>query len=343
MKQILHILLIALMLMGFYSCVPKTELASPDGHIKVAFTADTDGKMMYRVTVNDTLLLDNSPLGFEAKEGIGLNRGFRVVNTVFTDKDEIWTQPWGENKTNRNHYNEMAVLLKNAANVELTLRFRAFDDGVAFRYEYEVPGVDSLLITDELTAFRFHEDGTSWSIPASFETYELLYSKQKISEVENANTPFTFKTSGGVYGSIHEAALYDFPEMTLKKDGENTLKSELASWPDGIKARKENRFTTAWRTIQIAPQAVGLINSSLILNLNEPCKLDTTDWIKPMKYVGVWWGCIWEWKPGRWTIGMALQPPMPRNTLILLMPITSKVCCLRVERRMGKLGRYAEF
>ena len=290
MKQILHILLIALMLMGFYSCVPKTELASPDGHIKVAFTADTDGKMMYRVTVNDTLLLDNSPLGFEAKEGIDLNRGFRVVNTVFTDKDEIWTQPWGENKTNRNHYNEMAVLLKNAANVELTLRFRAFDDGVAFRYEYEVPGVDSLLITDELTAFRFHEDGTSWSIPASFETYELLYSKQKISEVENANTPFTFKTSGGVYGSIHEAALYDFPEMTLKKDGENTLKSELASWPDGIKARKENRFTTAWRTIQIAPQAVGLINSSLILNLNEPCKLDTTDWIKPMKYVGVWWG-----------------------------------------------------
>ena len=148
MKQILHILLIALMLMGFYSCVPKTELASPDGHIKVAFTADTDGKMMYRVTVNDTLLLDNSPLGFEAKEGIDLNRGFRVVNTVFTDKDEIWTQPWGENKTNRNHYNEMAVLLKNAANVELTLRFRAFDDGVAFRYEYEVPGVDSLLITD---------------------------------------------------------------------------------------------------------------------------------------------------------------------------------------------------
>ena len=89
--------------------------------IKVAFTADTDGKMMYRVTVNDTLLLDNSPLGFEAKDGIDLNRGFRVVNTVFTDKDEIWTQPWGENKTNRNHYNEMAVLLKNAANVELTL------------------------------------------------------------------------------------------------------------------------------------------------------------------------------------------------------------------------------
>ena len=290
MKQNLHLLFVAFILMSFYSCTPKTELSSPDGHIKVAFATEPDGKMVYRVAVNDTLLLDNSSLGFEAKDGIDLNQGFRVVKTTFTDKDETWTQPWGENKTNRNHYNEMAVFLKNDANIELTLRFRAFDDGIAFRYEYEVPGVDSLLVTDELTAFRFHEDGISWSIPASFETYELLYSEQKISEVKNANTPFTFKTPGGIYGSIHEAALYDFPEMTLKQDGGHALKSELASWPDGIKARKGNNFMTSWRTIQIAPAAVGLINSSLILNLNEPCKLETTDWIKPIKYVGVWWG-----------------------------------------------------
>lgn len=290
MKQNLHLLFVAFILMSFYSCTPKTELSSPDGHIKVAFATEPDGKMVYRVAVNDILLLDNSSLGFEAKDGIDLNQGFRVVKTTFTDKDETWTQPWGENKTNRNHYNEMAVFLKNDANIELTLRFRAFDDGIAFRYEYEVPGVDSLLVTDELTAFRFHEDGISWSIPASFETYELLYSEQKISEVKNANTPFTFKTPGGIYGSIHEAALYDFPEMTLKQDGGHALKSELASWPDGIKARKGNNFMTSWRTIQIAPAGVGLINSSLILNLNEPCKLETTDWIKPIKYVGVWWG-----------------------------------------------------
>ena len=184
----------------------------------------------------------------------------------------------------------MAVSLTNEDQVQLTLRFRVFDDGIGFRYEYTVPTVDSLLITDELTTFRFHRDGTSWSIPASAETYELLYQQQPISEVETANTPFTFKTADGVYGSIHEAALYDFPEMTLKQIGHYTLKAELAPWPDGIKARKGNYFTTSWRTIQIAPEAVGLINSSLILNLNDPCVLETTDWIRPLKYVGVWWG-----------------------------------------------------
>ena len=133
--------------------------------------------------------------------------------------------------------------------IQLTLRFRVFDDGIGFRYEYTVPTVDSLLITDELTTFRFHRDGTSWSIPASAETYELLYQQQPISEVETANTPFTFKTADGVYGSIHEAALYDFPEMTLKQIGHYTLKAELAPWPDGIKARKGNHFTTSWRTV----------------------------------------------------------------------------------------------
>lgn len=282
-----------------YGCTPKTELTSPDGHIKVALTVDKNGSLLYNVAVNDSLLFENSSLGFEAENGINLNSGFKIEKTGFDTKDEIWTQPWGENKTNRNHYNEMAVLLKNAANVELVLRFRAFDDGIGFRYEYDVPGVDSLLITNELTTFSFPDDGLSWSIPASFDTYELLYEKKNISEVDNANTPFTFKTSHGVYGSIHEAALYDFPEMTLKKDGPYVLKSELASWPDGVKARKANRFTTSWRTVQIAPEAVGLINSALILNLNEPCKLDSTDWIRPMKYVGVWWGMhlgIETWK-----------------------------------------------
>lgn len=285
-----HLLLVALCLIGCYSCAPKTELVSPDGHIQVALNIDDKGQLSYKVSVDDSLLIDNSPLGFEAEDGVNLNSGFSIDKVTTNSCDETWTQPWGENKTNRNHYNEMAVALKNRDNVELTLRFRVFDDGLGFRYEYQVPKVDSLFITDELTAFRFREDGTSWSIPASFETYELLYAKQNISDVKNANTPFTFKTANGVYGSIHEAALYDFPEMTLVQDGNHALKSELASWPDGVKARKPNHFTTSWRTIQLAPEAVGLINSSLILNLNEPCVLESTDWIKPLKYVGVWWG-----------------------------------------------------
>lgn len=169
------------------------------------------------------------------------------------------------------------------------LRFRLFDDGLGFRYEYEASGADSLRVTDELTEFRFAADGDSWTIPASFDTYELLYRKLPLSELADANTPATFKV-GGLYGSIHEAALYDFPEMTLRKTDGLAFKSDLAPLPDGTKAHVGNKFTTAWRTVQLAPDAVGLINSSLILNLNEPSKIGDTSWIRPMKYVGVWWG-----------------------------------------------------
>ena len=289
--KVKHLVGAFLCVLGCYACSsPKTEVQSPDGHIKMTLTVDENGKPFYNVSVDDSLLIENSAMGFTAANGIILAEGFQVKNTTFSSEDETWTQPWGENKKNRNHYNEMAVSLTNEDQVQLTLRFRVFDDGIGFRYEYTVPTVDSLLITDELTTFRFHRDGTSWSIPASAETYELLYQQQPISEVETANTPFTFKTADGVYGSIHEAALYDFPEMTLKQIGHYTLKAELAPWPDGIKVRKGNHFTTSWRTIQIAPEAVGLINSSLILNLNDPCVLETTDWIRPLKYVGVWWG-----------------------------------------------------
>ena len=274
------------------SCTsPKqTEVTSPDGHIRLALTLDDNGRIAYQVNIGDTLFIKPSMLGFTAKDGVNLAEGFKVINTDFTTHDETWTQPWGENKTIRNHYNEMAVHLSDTTNTQLTLRFRIFDDGLGFRYEYEVPGADSILVTDELTAFNIAQDGTSWSIPANSETYELLYRTQPVSQIDNANTPMTFKT-GGIYASIHEAALTDFPEMTLKNTGGCHFKAELAPWPDGIKARiAGGRFKTPWRTLQIAPKAVGLINSGLILNLNEPCALETTDWIRPMKYVGIWWG-----------------------------------------------------
>ena len=287
--KVKHLVVAFLCMLGCCACSsPKTEVKSPDGHIKMTLTVDENGTPFYNVSVNDSLLIENSKMGFVEGNGVILGGGFRIEKTTFDSKDETWTQPWGENKTNRNHYNEMAVNLINEDQVQLTLRFRVFNDGVGFRYEYNVPNVDSLMITDELTTFHFRQDGTSWSIPASAETYELLYKQQPISEVETANTPFTFKTADGVYGSIHEAALYDFSEMTLKQIGDYTLKAELTPWPDGIKVRKSNHFTTSWRTIQIAPEAVGLINSSLILN--DPCVLETTDWIRPLKYIGVWWG-----------------------------------------------------
>lgn len=278
--------LAALALCG--ACSQNTGVTSPDGTIRLAFAVDSAGRMTYSVTDGGVRLFEPSRLGFEAAEA-DLGGGFAVENVSRTSVDETWTQPWGENKENRSRYNEMAVRLRNGGGVRLTLRFRLFDDGLGFRYEYEASGADSLRVTDELTEFRFAADGDSWTIPASFDTYELLYRKLPLSELADANTPATFKV-GGLYGSIHEAALYDFPEMTLRKTDGLAFKSDLAPLPDGTKAHVGNKFTTAWRTVQLAPDAVGLINSSLILNLNEPSKIGDTSWIRPMKYVGVWWG-----------------------------------------------------
>ena len=288
MKTILWTVSLLLVICG---CTPKpTEVVSPDGHIRLQFALDDHNRMTYRIDVDDTAFVAPSALGFLAGKGVNLSEGMKVVGTEFSAADETWTQPWGENKSIRNHYNEMAVCLSDEADTKLTLRFRVFDDGVGFRYEYEVAGVDSIFVTDELTSFNMAQDGISWSIPANYETYELLYRTQPLSKTDNANTPMTFKV-GKTYASIHEAALTDFPEMTLQNTGGCGFKSELAPWPDGIKAKIEGgSFNTPWRTVQIASKAVGLINSALILNLNEPCVLESTDWIRPMKYVGIWWG-----------------------------------------------------
>ena len=324
-----------------FSCSsPKNEVSSPDGRIKVAFNTNVEGEMFYDVKVNDSIFIDDSQLGFEAKDGLNLKNSFEIIKTEFSSKDETWEQIWGENKTIRNHYNEMAIHLANIDSTYLTMRFRLFNDGLGFRYEYRIKDTDKIIITDELTTFNIKENGVSWSIPASFETYELLYRTLPLNEVEDANTPFTFKTtrpqdykstnlsvnesissesvsvsvsvSVSIYASIHEAALTDFPEMTLRlhkaKDESrhfdklsdrqltaqgSQLKAQLAPYPDGkTKAifEKDN-FISPWRTIQISDKAVGLINSNLILNLNEPCVLEgDLSWIRPMKYVGVWWG-----------------------------------------------------
>ena len=280
----------------FLSCVclllfaggGNPEIISPDGRTRLSFVTGADGCMAYTVERDGKPLILPSALGLVVQER-NLAGGFSVREIVKRSVDETWTQPWGENKILRDCHNEMTAVLKNDDGVLLTLRFRAFDDGVAFRYEWEVPDLDSLTVTDELTEFRFAEDGVSWSIPGNFNTYELLYRELPVSAVENANTPFTFRVDG-TYGSIHEAALYDFPEMNLYRTDSLAFKAELAPLPDGIKARIPSKFMTAWRTIQVGDKAVDLINSSLILNLNEPSKIADTSWIKPQKYIGVWWG-----------------------------------------------------
>ncbi len=287
-----------LIILGLLACAawgmgqPLT-VTSPDQRIALHFNITNDGRLCYDVTVDKRPFLQPSVLGFESTAGLNLKEGFRIVGSEIESRDETWTQIWGENKTIRSHYNELAVRLENPQQTLLTLRFRIFNDGFGFRYEYRVPGVDSILIADELTTFAIAEEGTCWSIVANYESYEFLYRTLPISELDNASTPMTFKTESGVYGSIHEAALIDFPEMALyPTDKPREFKSRLAFWPDGVKARfGTDHFTTPWRTCQIGYRAVDLINSSLILNLNESCALQgDLSWIRPMKYVGVWWG-----------------------------------------------------
>lgn len=202
MKSYISFLLFVACLFGACGRQNVTEVSSPDGHIRLTFDVDDHNRMNYQISVNDTFLVAPSQLGFIAQDGVNLFEGFRVVGTDFSAADETWTQPWGENKTLRNHYNEMAVHLSDAASTKLTLRFRVFNDGVGFRYEYDVADADSILITDDLTAFNIAQDGISWSIPANYETYELLYRTLPISGIDNANTPMTFK-AGDVYASIH--------------------------------------------------------------------------------------------------------------------------------------------
>ena len=260
----ISLVLTACLLLG--ACSEKTILLSPDGEKCIVFSLDGTGSPVYSLGVSGKPLLADSQMGLEA-EGIDLSGGFEIIRVRHSEVSQKWSQPWGENKEISDVHNEMSVLLRNDEGVELTVRFRAFDDGAGFRYEYATPA-DSLVIVGENTRFNFAEDGTSWSIGSYFSGYELPYREQNISEVENANTPFTFRTSS-VYGSIHEAALYDFPEMNIYRQDSLSFKSELAPRPDGTLAHVAGSFVTPWRTIQISDSAVGLINSSLILNLNE--------------------------------------------------------------------------
>lgn len=287
MKRIVGYLTLSLLAFVLPSCTPDSAVTSPDGRIRVVAAVDEGGVPGLRVDVDGQPFAAASQLGLEARE-TNLSAGFTVTDVSTQHRDETWTQPWGENKEIRDAHNELAVTLDNDDGVHLVLRVRVFDDGIGFRYEYDT-ACDSLTLTDECTAFELAGDGPSWSIAGNFDTYELPYREQPLSSVENANTPFTFRI-GKVYGSLHEAALYDYPEMNLRRTDSLAFRAALAPLPDGVKAHVGGRFSTPWRTLQIADEPVGLINSSLILNLNEPSRIEDTSWIRPQKYVGVWWG-----------------------------------------------------
>lgn len=289
--------IVAIALIGLTSCQQKQEplvLSSPGAINEIQFSLSSQGVPTYQVSHEAIQVLNPSELGFVFKDNDSLYRNFEIVAVERRSFDKEWDQVWGEKKTIRNNYNELAVQLqeKGAKKRKLNLEFRAYDDGVAFRYIFPEQGVkDSIFIMDELTEFELAEDGKAWWIPAYDEQrYEYLFNASPVSTLDTVHTPLTIESKSGLSLSFHEANLINFASTTLAHTQGTTLKTDLVPWSDGVKVRITDSFTTPWRTLQIAKEPTELITSYLILNLNEPNKFEDTSWIKPFKYIGIWWG-----------------------------------------------------
>ncbi|RQW04217.1 glycoside hydrolase family 97 protein [candidate division KSB1 bacterium] len=267
------------------------QVKSPDGTLSLTFRLQ-EGAPTYEVARFNQPVIKTSRLGFIFKPADSFNF-FKIVRSANTSFDGTWTQVWGEKKEIRNNYNELRVDLREIVKPrrKMILVFRLFDDGLGFRYEFpEQRNLTEFDIMDELTEFTLADDATAWWIPAyEWNRYEYLYQSNTTSELDTVHTPVTFETTDGLFMSIHEAALTDYSSMTLKNSGGTTLKADLVPWSDGIRVKAKTPMVTPWRTIQIADDAGGLITSYLILNLNEPNKIEDTSWIQPGKYIGIWW------------------------------------------------------
>jgi alpha-glucosidase len=269
------------------------ELTSPGGQNKIQFEL-VDSAPKYAVSHGKTEVILPSDMGFLLKNNDDLSKNFEIVKVENTSFDETWEQVWGEEKKIRNHYNQMVVKLqqKNKEKRKLEIQFRAFDDGVAFRYVYPKQGTkDSIFIMDEKTTFNLKDDGKAWWIPANRENRdEYLFKDSPVSTLDTVLTPLTIESKSGLALSFHEANLKDFASMTLVNNTGTQLKSDLVPWSDGVKVRVKDTFTSSWRTLQIAEKPTDLITSYLILNLNDPNKLGNVSYFKPYKYFGIWWG-----------------------------------------------------
>jgi alpha-glucosidase len=268
-------------------------LTSPDGKITVT-VSDEGGLATYAVSYEGKQVIAPSKLGMIFAEHHGFDRGLAIAGQARASKDETWEQPWGERRLVRDQHNELAVtfVATQGPARQMTVRLRAFDTGIGFRYELAEQEAlhGDLAITEELTQFAVGEKTAMWYTPSSeFNRYEYLTRTALAGKVTDAHTPATFKSEDGVYFSIHEAALVDYSAMSLTALRPGTFESRLRSWSGGPKVLTKVPFHTPWRTIQVAPQAVGLINSDIILNLNEPNKLGDVSWVEPGKYVGIWW------------------------------------------------------
>ena len=290
------------------------ELKSPDGSFTLTFMLQAGGVPGYSLTYKDRRVMKPSTLGLELKNDASLMSGFSVTDAKTSDFDETWQPVWGETKNIRNHYNELALTLTQAGTGRtMILRFRVFDDGLGFRYEF--PRQEKLghfVIKEEHTQFALAGDHKAFWLPGDYDTQEYRTVTSKLSQVRvlmpsaisgNASqtvfsrtgvqTPLMLKSDDGLYINIHEAALVDYSCMSLDlNDRAFVLESHLTPDARGDKGHLQTPAVSPWRTIIVSDRAGGILESKLVYNLNEPTKYEDTSWIKPIKYVGVWWEMI---------------------------------------------------
>ncbi len=291
---------------GITACQNISEPAvySPDGKIKVQAGIE-NGRIYYTAERLGKPILKKSFLGFELGDG-DLYQNLKITKVAIDSLNETWEQIWGEEQFVTNHYHEVRITVQQTTKLSrmFNIVFRVFNDGIGFRYEFpEQKNLGDFIIMNELTEFNLAEDCTTWSLPYKTEFYEGIYQKSNVSALDTVCTPITIQTKEGLFLSIHEANLTDYASLNLYSEGHSTrLKSWLTPWSGGEKVFVHQQRTTPWRTMIIAEKAGNLLLSRLMLNLNDPCKITDNSWIKPEKYIGIWWGMhmkkyTWEQGP----------------------------------------------
>lgn len=321
MSKLSNFILAALLVPAWASAQTVT---SPNGNVKLTFSLSETGQPTYEMAYKDKAVIKPSHLGLElakdkhaskGEQETDLMDGFKVTNTQTSTFDETWKPVWGETATIRNHYNELQVNLRQeATDRDIIIRFRVYDDGIGLRYEFpQQESLNYFLIKEEHTQFAMAGDHTAWWIAGDYDTQEYPTQTTKLSEIRgrmkdaivwgnSSQTPFSptgvqtslqMKSDDGLYINIHEAACVDYSTMHLNLDDKNMV---FESWltPDatGLKGCMQTPCQTPWRTVMVSDDARDILASNLILNLNEPCKIEDTSWIKPVKYCGVWWEMI---------------------------------------------------
>jgi hypothetical protein len=307
-------LILSLLCLAIFGSIHAQSLESPNGDLEVNFSLQEDGTPVYNLEFEGQTIIEKSKLGLELKEGQPLTANFSIENTEKSTFNETWTPVWGEESEIENHYNELEVHLdQEDSERKLVLRFRLFNDGLGFRYEFPQDSkLGHFVISDEKTEFAMTGDHTAFWIAGDYDTQEYDYTESKLSEIRGlmaeavtanvsqksfsptgVQTSLMLKTEDGLYINLHEAALLDYPAMHLNLDDETMV---FESWltPDvnGDKAYMIAPGKTPWRTIIVSDEAKDILSSRITYNLNEPSKIEDTSWIKPMKYMGVWWEMI---------------------------------------------------